>query len=109
MKASKSRRAAPVRIVAVAAPIGWDKMFKKDPEGPEIQAFLDAALAQADASPHSDPKRANTTRRRANGGSGASGVGPAASAPTKKPRNASVKRDATAEVVKSRQERQKKK
>ena len=81
MKASKPRRAAPVRIVAVAAPIGWDKMFKRDPEGPEIQAFLNATLAQRD-------------------------VGPAT---TKKPRNVRVKRDVTAGVVKRRQKRQKKK
>lgn len=109
MKASKTRRTAPVRIVAVAAPVGWDRMFKKDPEGPEIQAFLNAALAQADASPQRLPKRGNTTRRRTNGGSGMSALGAAASAPATKPNNDRGKRGATAEVVKSLQKGQKRK
>lgn len=92
MKASKSRRAAPVRIVAVAAPVGWDRMFKKDPEGPEIQAFLSAALAQAEASPQRAPKPGNTT-----------------SAAAKEPNNVRGKRGATTDVVKSRKKHQKRK
>lgn len=109
MKASKSRGAAPVRIVAVVAPVDWDKMFRKDPEGPEIQAFLNAALAQASAFPQRLPERGKTTRRRASGGSGVNDDGAAASTPVKQSNNVSGKRGATVKVAKSGKKRRKRK
>ena len=47
MKKRNSRPISVNRVIAVAAPAGWEEMFRRNPEGPEIQAFLNAALHEA--------------------------------------------------------------
>jgi hypothetical protein len=82
MKKSKSRAGSVNRVIAVAAPGGWEEMFRKNPEGPEIQAFLNAALREANARERRARQRKGRTAARDRGentraGSDAKGALPA--------------------------------
>ncbi len=48
------------RVIAVVAPPGWEKLSQKDPEGPEIQAFLNGVLKAANRA----KKRGSTSAKR---------------------------------------------
>jgi hypothetical protein len=49
------------RVIGVKAPAGFFELVGKDPEGPEIQAFLNAALEAADLAKRPVPRKRRTS------------------------------------------------
>jgi hypothetical protein len=51
------------RIIAIAAPSNFSELVAIDPEGPEIQKLLNAALDAADLAQKPAPRRVRASKR----------------------------------------------
>jgi hypothetical protein len=65
LKRSKVPPPGQYRVAAVTAPPNWAEMVAKDPEGPEIQAFLNECLRNIVAADGGSPAGAIPRKRKA--------------------------------------------